>query len=659
MRIVHVLTRLLRAGSEENTLLAAAGQMVEGHEVVLLHGRDVLAENARRLAPGAVFVEAPHLVRDLDPARDAAALGELRRAIRRLQPDVVHTHQSKAGVLGRAAAAMERVPLVIHGVHILPFLGVGPVKRRLYLASERSAGRVTHGFIHVSEGMKAACLAHGIGVGRPHHVVRSGFDLARFAGAEPAEELRSDGSGGDGRVTLAMLAAFEPRKRHLDLLRQGAGFLLQHPHIRLLLAGEGELEADAASLIRELGLERQVEMLGYRTDPERIIAAADICIHCSEREGLPRSVLQYLAGGRPVLMFDLPGIEEIMANGRNGVLVAQGDWPGFFDRLGTLVSNPAAREALAAGARQTSLGRWDAARMGARTLEIYREIPARDGRFPGGLVIPDFALGGGPDFGPRRIEFFGLPGSGKTTAARELHALLAHDAPALVFSPVPLRDDAAAARRIAAKAGLIARELCRDRDGRRALRRTLAIPQPTLRDTGRSVFTLGSVLSLYRRLERWGQPAVLDQGLLQALWSIRLRALPGRGLDLAGDLLDCAARSTRFHVFVDTPPALCAERLGGRRSKHSRLQRAGALEDTPSWSAADDLCRTLLSELRAHYRTAGLLPAILEVDGRADPAMTARHILRNLEAAATGPSEVRDAARPDPAPPPPAGLGLA
>ena len=374
MKIVHVLTRLLRAGSEENTLLTAAGQLAEGHEVTLLHGRDVLADNALRVAPGVRLVEAPRLIRDLDPARDAAALGQLRRAIRAIRPDVVHTHQSKAGILGRFAAAAERVPLIIHGVHILPFLGVGPFKRQIYLASERGAARVTHGFIHVSEGMQTACLENGVGVGRPHHVVRSGFDLERFATAQPATNLPPTSCNGTQPITLAMLAALEPRKRHMDLLRQGAGFFQANPHVRLLLAGEGELDVELKTLVRDLGLESQIEMLGYRTDPERIIAAADICIHCSEREGLPRSVLQYLAGGRPILMFDLPGLDEIVTDGVNGVVVAQNDWKTFFGRLSTLVSDSNARAAMALGARQTPLERWDAAQMGMRTLEIYRDI---------------------------------------------------------------------------------------------------------------------------------------------------------------------------------------------------------------------------------------------------------------------------------------------
>lgn len=380
MRIVHILTRLLRAGSEENTLLTSAGQLARGHEVILLHGRDVMPENALRLAPGAQLVAAPNLLRNLNPARDLVAFREMRRILTAIRPDVVHTHQSKAGIIGRLAAASARVPLIVHGVHILPFLGVGTVEKNAYLWSERGVAKFTHGFIHVSEGMRRACLDHAVGVDKSHYVVPSGFDLGRFAEAEPPTDLTSllKLRGGDQRpFVVAMLAALEPRKRHLDLLRHSVGFLKQFPQVQFVFAGEGHLRAEVEATIATFGLERQVTLLGFRDDPDRIIAAADVCIHSAEREGLPRSVLQYLAAGRPVVLFDLPGIEEIVTNEVNGFIVPQGDWSAFFGRLESLVSSPERRSAMADRASGTRLERWDAEFMAERTLAIYQELQSR------------------------------------------------------------------------------------------------------------------------------------------------------------------------------------------------------------------------------------------------------------------------------------------
>lgn len=377
MRIVHVLTRLLRAGSEENTLLTCAGQLAEGHEVYLVHGHDSAPEAAGRALPDLRLVPVPALTRELHPLKDMSAFLHLRRVLKQLSPQVVHTHQSKAGIVGRFAAAAAGVPLVVHGVHILPFVGETGARKAIYLLSERAAARVTNGFIHVSEGMRDACLEHRVGTERPHHVVRSGFDLGRFATAQPPQNWRDlvgTDQGADRPLVIAMLSALEPRKNHLALLDHLGPVIERFPQARFLFAGEGHLRDEIAAKIRELGLQAQVRLLGYREDPERIIALSNICIHCSEREGLPRSVLQYIAAGRPVVLFDLPGLEEVLRDGQNAVIVPPGDWGGFTQALLHVLGDPAARAALAEGARRTDLRRWDGSAMGRETLSIYSEM---------------------------------------------------------------------------------------------------------------------------------------------------------------------------------------------------------------------------------------------------------------------------------------------
>lgn len=379
MRILHVLTRLLRAGSEENTLLTCAGQTREGHEVILAYGHEGAAEHAWRLAPGVGLIQIPSLTRELSPGRDLAAYRALRREMLALRPDVVHTHQSKAGILGRFAAASAGVPVVVHGVHILPFLGETGVKKAIYLRAELAAARVTHGFISVSEGMQAACLAHGMGRAVQHHVVRSGFDLRRFAEATPPDDWRALlrlAPDAPRPPVVVMLAALEPRKRHLELLDRLPPLVARFPGIRFVFAGEGHLADEIAARTAALGLGENVVLAGFREDPERIIALADVCLHCSDKEGLPRSVLQYLAAGRPTVMFHLPGIEDVIASGSNGIVAPEDAWPDLLAALAGLLDDPEARAALARAAGRTDLRLWDASTMAAQTLEIYHRHSA-------------------------------------------------------------------------------------------------------------------------------------------------------------------------------------------------------------------------------------------------------------------------------------------
>jgi glycosyltransferase involved in cell wall biosynthesis len=383
LRIVHIITRLLRAGSEENTLLTCAGQLAGGHDVVLMHGHEIAPEYLTDVTSGPRLVEVPALTREVRPRRDLAAFTDIRRRLLELKPDAVHTHQSKAGIVGRFAAAAAGVPVIVHGVHILPFLGEKGVRKAFYLGPELAAARVTDGFIHVSEGMRTACLAHGVGTQARHYVVRSGFDLRRFAEALPPDDWREIlglRPGETKPLVIAMLAALEPRKQHLDLLAGLRPLLERFDGVRLVFAGEGHLRAQIHDAIVAMGLQQRVVLLGFRDDPDRIVAMSDICIHCSEREGLPRSVLQYLAAGRPTVMFHLPGIEEVIAAGDNGVIVPQGDWAAFSEALSVLISDKRMRETIALRAGQSDVGRWDHATMAEQTLRAYSDLNQHRGQ---------------------------------------------------------------------------------------------------------------------------------------------------------------------------------------------------------------------------------------------------------------------------------------
>ena len=373
MHIVHILTRLLRAGSEENTILTARGQIDAGHRVTFLFGPESNPEPVRQKLPEAEFVEIPDLIREISPLRDFAGYRQMTAKLRTIAPDVVHTHQSKAGLTGRFAARSAGVPLIIHGVHILPYLGASLPARLFYTLAEMAAAQVTHGYIHVSEGMRRATAKHRIGRHVPHAVIQSGFDLEKFSNSGPPSDL-ADLTGADKPLVLVLLAAFEPRKNQLALLDAIAPILRGRPDLCLLFAGEGEMEGKVREKIAEIGLGDQVRMLGYRTDPEKIMALADICLFCSVKEGLPRSVLQYVAVGKPIVMFDIYGLEELVQDGTNARVVPELDWEAFSAALSDMIADEALREDLAAGAKRTDLSKWNWRTMGPRSIDFYKSV---------------------------------------------------------------------------------------------------------------------------------------------------------------------------------------------------------------------------------------------------------------------------------------------
>ena len=379
MRIVHALTRLLRAGSEENTVATCRWQAAAGHEVFLIHGPGADPYWADQVGGEITLIEMPEMVHPIRPGADLAGHRAMRRELLRLQPDVLHTHQSKAGILGRFAASAVPGMLVAHGVHILPFEGVGRLKAAGYILAERLAARRTDLFITVSDSIGRAYVEAGICRPERMHTVYSGMALDRFVDpAEPsdADQLLGVADGAPRPPVLLMLAAFEPRKRHIPFLEVFEEIRAAAPDVRLLFAGAGPAEAAVRAAVDRLGLTDSVIFCGFRPDPEALIALADLMVLTSEREGLPRVAVQSIAAGCPMVVTDLSGIEEIVKDGVNGLVTDPSDLRQAAKAIAGLLTDPDRLDALRKGAAATDASPWTLDRLGARTTALYEQALA-------------------------------------------------------------------------------------------------------------------------------------------------------------------------------------------------------------------------------------------------------------------------------------------
>ncbi len=377
MLIAHVITRLLQAGSEENTIATCVSQAKAGHDVMLLHGRKWDRSQRQKCGPDVKVVEIADLVHKVDPRRDLGAILAMRALFRSAQPKVVHTHQSKAGIVGRIAARLARVPVIIHGVHILPFINVGLVERAVYLSAERFTASFTDAFINVSEGTRQSCLEHAIGRPEQHFVAHSGFDVARFQNAEPPADWH-DVAGvpaGDQRPPIVlMLAALEERKRHVAFLEQFDRAVKRIPNIRLLLAGVGPTRSAVEMTIERRSLSDNVRLLGFDPRPESLIALSDLTVLTSIREGLPRVIVQSIAGGRPVVTTDLPGVSEIVKSGLNGVITRSSDIAGAVDAMTDILLDRERLQRMQAAAASTDISSWSVESMCVAVSGAYEQI---------------------------------------------------------------------------------------------------------------------------------------------------------------------------------------------------------------------------------------------------------------------------------------------
>lgn len=378
-RIVHVITRFVNGGADENTLLSCNHQVEAGHLVWLFHGADFSPRMIALLDPRVEVRCIAALTREIGVGGDLRASFAIIRLLRAVRPDIVHTHTSKAGIIGRLASLAVPGAKVAHGVHILPFTGVSRLKRLLYLGLEKLAALQTHAFIDVSEGMRDLCLENGLGRAVRHHVIRSGMDIGRFRRAVPAPDLaatlKGGAAGADRKpVAIAYVAVLERRKRHAELVKALAPILAGRAHVHLFLAGEGPERSAIARLIDETALGSQIHLLGFRADAEAVIAASDICVFASEREGLPRSIVQYAIAGKPIVATALPGIELVVRDGVNGHVVEADDFESFAMRLSRLIDDPASRETMGEGSADLDFARWDARVMTGEIESVYRNL---------------------------------------------------------------------------------------------------------------------------------------------------------------------------------------------------------------------------------------------------------------------------------------------
>lgn len=380
MRIVHVLTRFLRAGTEENTAITCNGQVAEGHEVWAVYGREYDERALSLLDPSVKRICVQSLVHAPSFRNDATAVLALRRLFRQLRADVVHTHQSKAGAIGRLAAKLAKTPYIVHGVHIVPFMNAKPVEGFVYRTVERLLAATTDAFIHVTPALKQACLEAGVGRPDQHFVVPSGMDVATFLNADlphDAAELLQPIAGTSLRpVNVLMVSALEARKRHVPLIEVFRRVVDQAPNARLLLVGVGSEERAIRETIERLQLGDHVRLLGLRSDVNRLIKLADIGVLASEREGLARSVIQYALGGLPIVAPDLPGITRIIEDGGNGYLCSIENLAPMDQHLLKLIRNDVLRHKMAQASAELDLSDWASDRMVERIREIYTSIGA-------------------------------------------------------------------------------------------------------------------------------------------------------------------------------------------------------------------------------------------------------------------------------------------
>jgi len=389
VRIAHVITRMIVGGAQENTLFSVQGlSRIPDYDVTLVTGPETGSEgNLLSGLDGSLdVVYVPPMIRSISPLQDVRALRWLLRHFRSTRPDVVHTHSSKAGVVGRIAARLARVPHVVHTLHSLVFHDYQrwPV-RGTYRQIKRTMVPFTDHYISVSDDIRDRAIAAGIGRPEQHSTVRSGFPTATFESAlVPQSEARARLRLPTDRVVVGVVARLFPLKGHDELLPAAARVARRHPDVLFAFVGSGPLESDLRRAVRDHGLEGHVAFVG-RVPPEEVpvaFSAFDVLTHTSLREGLARVIPQGVLAGLPVVCYDLDGSREVVNDGENGFLVRPRDTEQLADRLADAVGDNQLRSRLGGVGAERVRKEFSVEEMVSGLDELYRRLAAESADVP-------------------------------------------------------------------------------------------------------------------------------------------------------------------------------------------------------------------------------------------------------------------------------------
>jgi len=320
---------MIVGGAQENTLLSCKDSVqLYDDDTLLITGPalgpegDLLARNG---AGGVPIHIIPSLQRPIHLWRDAQAYRELKRLLRKFQPEVVHTHSAKGGLLGRVAAWSLRTPAVVHTVHGAPFHTYqNALARDFFRRCEKFAARRCHHMVSVADAMTDQLVQAGVAPQEKFSTVYSGMDVEPFLHAnEHRQPVRQELGFSDDDVVVGKIARLFHLKGHTYVIQAAAEAVRHCPQVRFLLVGDGILRAELEQQIAQAGLTDHFRFTGL-VSPERIaplIGAMDILVHASLREGLARALPQGLIAGKPVISYDVDGAREVVIPQQTGNLL--------------------------------------------------------------------------------------------------------------------------------------------------------------------------------------------------------------------------------------------------------------------------------------------------------------------------------------------------
>jgi glycosyltransferase involved in cell wall biosynthesis len=384
VHIVHIITKLELGGAQQNTLFTVAHLDQDRFRPYLITNPEgILAPEARALK-GVKTLFIPELVREINPLMDIRALFKIKAILQEIKKGdstmIVHTHSSKAGILGRWGASLARANAIIHTIHGFGFHDYQPFAvRQFFVVLEKATARITDVFIAVSKANIKKGVDSGIFPKQKATLIRSGIELEQFTRVKvkPAEKKKSLGIEPDLPL-VTMIGCLKPQKAPLDYV-EVAHKVLQKKDASFILVGDGELREEVRKKAVEFGLGERFKLLGWRRDIPEILAATDIFALTSLWEGLPRVLPQAMAMGIPIVATGVDGTPEAVIHNVNGFITKPKDTREMAGRIIYLLDHPKKAKDMGKQGKKM-VGEFDIRRMVREQEDLYLKLLREKGR---------------------------------------------------------------------------------------------------------------------------------------------------------------------------------------------------------------------------------------------------------------------------------------
>ena len=383
MTIVHIITRLVLGGAQENTLISCKLLAERGHDVTLITGPAIgpeggLFDQTEGQKYKTIVVD--KLIRAIDPIKDLASYYEIKKLLKEIAPDIVHTHSAKAGVLGRFAAYnLKPRPKIIHTIHGLAFHPYqSQLLNQFYIAIERTAAKRTDFFISVADAMTEQALAVSIGRREKYCTAYSAIEEEQFL--QPVEdekrnEFRQKYGIAEDAIVLVTIARLFMLKGHNYIIESAKELSKRFGNVVWLFVGDGNLSDEYKRQIKESGLAERFKFTGLMRPSEIPLAiqSSDILVHCSLREGLARTLPQAMLCGRAAISFDVDGAKEVV-NENTGRLIEPENVEQLIEACGELIEDEQLRRQLGENGRDSVKEKFAPKTMVDTIEEVYRKM---------------------------------------------------------------------------------------------------------------------------------------------------------------------------------------------------------------------------------------------------------------------------------------------